>query len=210
MAASMARYRAPITPRMAPMVPSAATSASRSPGTPSSRYTIWNGNWLNWNTSGGTIHQTRMEIIRDVTTNLLQDLNGVNVGLMHFNDNQGGPVSHAMEDIATARAAMQAAVNALTPGDWTPLSETLYEAANYYMGRNVDYGNVGPVRSVAASRTSGTISGTTYRRPATYACQKNYIVLLTDGLPTAGRQRHGQDQGAAELGRRRDACRPAA
>ncbi len=79
---------------------------------------------------------------------------------------------------------MQASVNALNAGGWTPLSETLYEAANYYMGRNVDYGNVGPVRSVAASRTSGTINGTTYRRPATYACQKNYIVLLTDGLPT--------------------------
>jgi hypothetical protein len=52
------------------------------------------------------------------------------------------------------------------------------------MGRNVDYGNTGPVLSVGASRTSGTVAGTTYKKPVMYACQKNYIVLLTDGLPT--------------------------
>jgi type IV pilus assembly protein PilY1 len=153
------------------------------------QYTLWNGNWLNWSTSSGTIVQSRIEIVRQVTNDLLDDLNGVNVGLMHFNDNQGGTVRYAMENISTARAGMQAAVSGLNAETWTPLSETLYEAANYYMGRNVDYGNTGPVLSVAASRTSGTILGTTYRKPATYACQKNFIVLLTDGLPT-------QDTGA--------------
>jgi type IV pilus assembly protein PilY1 len=150
----------------------------------STSYTIWSGNWLNWNRSGGAISQTRMEIVREVTNNLLESLTNVNVGLMHFNYSQGGTVRQAITNIDTSRAAMQAAVNSLTPSTWTPLSETLYEAALYYMGQNVYYGNVGPVLSVGASRTSGTTSGTTYRKPATYACQKNYIVLLTDGLPT--------------------------
>lgn len=152
-------------------------------------YTIWSGRWLNWNKSGGTVYQTRLEIVREVTNNLLDNLNGVNVGLMHFNNDQGGTVRQAITDIGTSRDAMKTAVNGLTAETWTPLSETLYEAANYYMGRNVDYGNVGPVKSVAASRTSNTITGTTYKKPATLACQKNYIVLLTDGLPT-------QDTGA--------------
>ena len=77
-------------------------------------YTIWSGNWLNWYNSGGTVSKTRIQVVREVTDNLLQDLNGVNVGLMHFNDNQGGTVAHAMENIGTSRAAMQTAVNALT------------------------------------------------------------------------------------------------
>jgi len=147
-------------------------------------YTIWSGNWLNWSTSGGMVEKTRMEIVHEVTINLLDSLNSVNVGLMHFNYEQGGTVAHAIEDIATSRTSMKTAVNALAPETWTPLSEVMYEAANYYMGRNVDYGNVGPVRSVGPSRTSGTVWGATYKRPATLACQKNYIVYLTDGQPT--------------------------
>jgi type IV pilus assembly protein PilY1 len=150
----------------------------------STDYTIWNGNWLNWSAGGGVVSKTRIEIVREVTNNLLDNLAGVNVGLMHFNYQEGGMVRKEMEDIASSRAAMKSAVDSLTADGWTPLSETLYEATNYYMGRNVDYGNVGPTLSVAESRTSGTIGGSTYKKPATYACQKNYIVLLTDGLPT--------------------------
>ncbi len=147
-------------------------------------YTVWDGNWLNWYNSGGTVSRTRLEIVRSVTNNLLTSLNGVNVGLMHFNNDQGGTVAQAVTPIDSSRLQMKAAVNALTASTWTPLSETLYEATNYYMGRSVDYGNVGPILSVAESRTSGTIAGTTYLKPVNYACQKNYIVLLTDGQPT--------------------------
>ncbi len=160
-----------------------ATTATNEPAW-NTDYTIWDGNWLNWYSSGGTVSKTRIEVVREVTNNLLANLNGVNVGLMHFNTNQGGTVAKAITNIATSRAAMQSAVSALNAETWTPLSETLYEAANYYMGRNVDYGNVGPVKSVAACRVGNVITGTQYQKPATYACQKNYIVFLTDGQPT--------------------------
>ena len=39
--------------------------------------------------------------------------------------------------------------------------------------------------SVAAARTGGGASATTYDSPADYSCQKNYIVYLTDGEPTS-------------------------
>lgn len=149
-----------------------------------SNYTIWDGNWLNWYSSGGTVSKTRLNIVRDVTNNLLDGLNGVNVGLMHFNTTEGGPVAHELADIAVVRNSMKAAVSALTASTWTPLTETLLEATNYYMGRTVDYGNVGPVLSVAASRVGGVIGSNTYLKPVSYACQKNYIIFLTDGQPT--------------------------
>jgi type IV pilus assembly protein PilY1 len=144
-------------------------------------YTLFDGNYLNWLISP-TISQPRIDIVKGVATNLLQSLNGVNVGLMTFNGDpsyQGGYVLHPLEDIATARANMISAINSLQPATLTPLSETLYEAAQYYMGRGVDYGNPS---SVAASRAPG--NSALYKSPLAASCQKNFIVYLTDGEPT--------------------------
>jgi type IV pilus assembly protein PilY1 len=95
-------------------------------------YTIYSGNYLNW-VNSATATQTRLEIVQDVATDLLDSVNGVNVGLITYNRNtgntdNGGYVVYPMEDITTARAPIQAAVRALTPTGFTPLSETLYEA----------------------------------------------------------------------------------
>jgi type IV pilus assembly protein PilY1 len=165
------------------------TAATATP-TWTTNYTLYNGNWLNYFSSGGTVIKSRIQMVREVTNNLLQDLDGVNVGLVHFNNTEGGTVAQAISNIATSRGQMQAAVSALNASTWTPLSETLYEVANYYMGRPVDYGNVGPVLSAPASRVGNVAGGANYQKPATYACQKNYVIILTDGLPT-------QDQGAS-------------
>lgn len=147
-------------------------------------YHLFNGNYLNWLQSNGTVAKTRIEIVRDVTTQLLNNLNGVNVGLMRFNFEQGGPVLHAMEDIGTAREDLKSTVASLNANGWTPLSETLYEAGQYYAGRSVDYGDGYNIRSVAESRVGGTLSSLTYDSPLEFSCQKNYIVLLSDGEPT--------------------------
>ena len=149
-------------------------------------YTVYDGNYLNWY-YGPVITSTRLQLVKDAATNLLHTVNGVNVGLMQFNTSEGGPVVYAMEDIATARDAMITAINDLPVTFWTPLSETLYEAHQYYSGGNVDYGDpggwrYGPRYSVSDSRAPPG-SGT-YNSPIKYGCQKNYIVLLTDGEPT--------------------------
>ncbi|MFL2545859.1 MAG: pilus assembly protein [Candidatus Rariloculaceae bacterium] len=144
-------------------------------------YTIYEGNYLNWY-YGPTITSTRIQIVKDVATNLLNSVNGVNVGLMRFNESEGGPVIFAMEDIATGRAGMNTAINALPASGKTPLSETLFEAGQYYAGRSVDYGNVDPAQlSVASSREPGNTSA--YNSPMEYGCQKNFTILLTDGAP---------------------------
>jgi type IV pilus assembly protein PilY1 len=140
-------------------------------------YTLYSGNYLNWLVSPSRT-TTRLEVVQEVATSLLGAINGVNVGLVHFNDNQGGLVAHAMEDIATARSAMQTKVNALTADTWTPLSETLYEAALYYHGGNIQYGT----SSVAEARTPG--NNNRYLSPIHDTCQQNYVVVLTDGEPT--------------------------
>ena len=150
-------------------------------------YTVYDGNYINWY-FGSTSTSTRLQVVKDVATDLLNTVNGVNVGLMRFNNSEGGPVIYAMENLSTGRAGMTTTINALPASGWTPLSETLYEAGQYYAGRTVDYGNQqGPPNSVSSSRAPGN-SGA-YNSPMEFSCQKNFTVLLTDGEPT-------QDTGA--------------
>ena len=153
-------------------------------------YTLYDGNWLNWDSTGGTVTTSRIQVIKDVTKQLLDNVNGVNVGLMRFNRNEyggqsGGPVIHAMADVGQSRESMKDTIDDLPASGWTPLSETLYEAGQYYAGRAVDMGDNGPdVYSVPASRVGNLATSKTYDAPVNFQCQKNYVVLLTDGAPT--------------------------
>lgn len=156
-------------------------------------YTLWNGNWLNWFYGDGEVESTRIEVVKDVTINLLNELEsanvGVNVGLMRFNFNDGnndggGPIVHEIAPIGTARSTLVTQVNNLPSDGWTPLSETLYEAGQYFAGRSVVFGNQNGVKSVAGSRVGNTMSSNTYNSPIDFTCQKNFVVFLTDGEPT--------------------------
>ncbi len=146
--------------------------------------TLFDGNWLNWRDNPPTVMRTRLQVVKNVVNGLLDTIENANVGLMRFNDTEGGPVVQAVTDIGSSRAAVKDAVNDLYASGFTPLSETLYEATQYFRGGSVAYGNVGPVRSVAAARQGGDPNATSYRTPIDEQCQKNFIVYLTDGEPT--------------------------
>jgi type IV pilus assembly protein PilY1 len=144
----------------------------------------------------GNTGLSRIETVRDVALELANSLRNVNLGLMRYNvDPDGGRVLQPVADIEnpTHRAAIINTLSALSdscePGQpeeecalvagFTPLSETYYEAALYYTGAKVDYGK----DSVESSRVDG--DQTSYKSPMSHQCQKNYIVYLTDGLPTS-------------------------
>jgi type IV pilus assembly protein PilY1 len=149
------------------------------------RYTIYDGNWLNWNSNAPTEQRTRLDIVKEAVNGLSTSIRNVNVGVMRFNRSEGGRVIAAMRDIETSRNDVQTIVNNLSASGQTPLSETLYEAAQYFMGRAVDYGNSVDERSVAESRVGNDPDGSVYRTPLDEACSKNFIILLTDGEPSA-------------------------
>jgi len=158
---------------------------------------LYSGRYLNYiiNTPAVT-GLSRIDIMKDVMTNLVNSVTGVNIGLMRFSSNgKGGMVATAIDDIGpigatgagTQRHIFIDDLNNMTADGTTPLSETFYEAVMYFQGKGVDYGidstegswNGGPLYpSTAASR-----SGNTYISPITNECQKNYVVILTDGDP---------------------------
>lgn len=148
-------------------------------------YWLYSGNYMNWyhDTSNVTI-STRMAVTKEVVTNLTRSLSNINLGLMRFDkDSDGGIVDVPVTDITTSGALIRAKVDLYNAQGGTPLEEAMHEAARYYRGETWDYGNnANPNSSVATSRT--TADTDKYLSPIVATCQKNHIILLTDGEPT--------------------------
>lgn len=161
-------------------------------------HTLYSANWLNWfHAAPDGVEVSRLQTLQAAASTLAYSISGVNLGLMRFSNNdedrggdaaaEGGMVLHPIEDVTTARDAIVDQVNNFTSGGYTPLTETLYEAGQYFKGGPVDYGLLSrtdvrtPFPSVAASRDPSDASK--YKSPIEYQCQRNYVVMLTDGKP---------------------------
>src|SRR4029077_16610106 len=187
---------------------SGATSYWAQSGATGGGYTLYSANYLNYLASNPpTVIGTRISVVQQAATNLINSLSNVNIGLMRYSNNLSGPagpadpgnaldgyaaggmVAYPVSPVATNKTALVTALNSYSAGGLTPLSETLYEAYLYYSGGNVLFGNTSqPFQSVAGSRVGGSATSNQYQTPVQYQCQKNFIVYLTDGLPTADNQ----------------------
>ena len=170
-----------------------------------------------------------MTIMHDAMASLLGSMTGVNVGLARYDvKGNGGMILAPIApiDTGTTRASDIALVKSWAPSGVTPLSETYWEAFQYFAGNSVQYGKNSfsttctnwnavdgtcgaassfAAPSVAGSRTGGSLASTKYDSPADYSCRQNFIVYLTDGLPNEAAQSNAQI--TALKGKR--ACDPA-
>jgi len=131
--------------------------------------TLWTGNYRNYIASGGDIWEKKIDIAKTVMSEFINAINGVRIGAMVFNNStEGGRILTTIKSLTEAnRAQLIADFNAIDPQTYTPLAETLYEAGLYFKG-GASYFN----------------SGVTYTSPIQYNCQRNYVVVITDGKPT--------------------------
>ena len=177
-------------------------------------YSFYSANYLNWWFFPPSADRTRLQVVQEAATNVVQALNGVNIGLMRYSNNggggdgaaEGGMVTVPVSDVAVARDELVMSIQQNTADGSTPLSETLYEAHQYLAGDDVFFGvdsrafpgtrfvpNPNPppdeievsgaLPSVASSRDPA--NNDNYQSPMTQSCQRNFIVYLTDGEPTA-------------------------
>ncbi len=145
---------------------------------------LYSGNYMNWyHDSSNRTSSTRMEVVVDVVKELTHSLSDINLGLMRFDQNSdGGMLDVEVSDITTSGALIRDKLNAYYPQGGTPLEETMYEAVRYYRSETWMFGNnAQPNISVSGSRVGN--SGN-YKSPIEASCQKNHIILLTDGEPT--------------------------
>ena len=145
-------------------------------------YSFYDGNYLNWKSSPNNVTLSRQAIMIEVTKRVLSAVSNMNVGIMRFNDNEGGPVIEAIKDLDTNRASILTTVTNLGADGATPVSETLYEAALYWLGEDAEYGesiSEHTTDPLALSQASPEV----YQQPTLDSCVKNFNVMITDGDP---------------------------
>ena len=141
--------------------------------------TWWTGNYLNYlfqtyatNTDLGTgtiPNAYRYSVAKNVATNIVTANAGLRFGLSSFNnavsgDSPGGKIDAVC---GTSTATLVSTIAALPLALYTPLAETYYEVTRYFRGISSRYN-----------------SGVTYTSPIQYRCQKNFVIMITDGYPT--------------------------
>jgi type IV pilus assembly protein PilY1 len=151
------------------------------------------GNYINFLHDEGTL-RPKIEIAREIMTDLVTSTNGIRFGLMTYGivSGNGGQFRSAdvsgstyvttikaMNDIFTGtvtnRSALTSVIASLGADGITPLGESLFEAMRYYRGGQSAFGN-----------TIG-LSGSPlqYTSPIIATCQKNYVIVVTDGMANA-------------------------
>ena len=153
--------------------------------------TVYDGNYLNYLSNPVVINDSRINIVQNTATAILNSIEGINVGVMRFNNQEGGPVILGLKDLDTNRQEILDTINGIPSGGWTPVSETTYESARFWRGLPAHYGEL-----INEHTTDPDVlisaNPEIYDQPTSVACAKNFNVVLTDGAPT-------QDVGAAAL-----------
>ncbi|ANI62515.1 pilus assembly protein [Pseudomonas sp. GR 6-02] len=140
-------------------------------------------------TDGSIPNDYRMNVARNVSKTLVANNRSLRIGLSTFNlavgnhKNDGGYIARSISDLSavsgtvtqaqadTNYTSLIAGIDELSAQANTPLAEAYYEITRYFRGM-APYNNSTP---------------DTYTSPIQYRCQKNYGVVITDGLPTYDR-----------------------
>jgi len=133
-----------------------------------------------------TVKNEFNKLIDEIVTMNANGTGTINATVMQFNFSQGGYFITPMQTVNSGnQLTFKNAVDDLTPGGYTPLSETLYEAALYYRGEEEDYGESNNDTGVLLSPSTGNDM---YKTPIVTGAQcstSNHIILLTDGSPVS-------------------------
>ncbi|KAG1663455.1 hypothetical protein GQR58_020393 [Nymphon striatum] len=102
------------------------------------------------------------------------------------------------DETTTVREYIADIADSWSASSWTPIVDSLYEAALYFRGETIHYGQTLPTKNgahpVTYDGSAVTIdvevdgrdrsTAPKYITPMESSCQENYIVLMTDGAPT--------------------------
>lgn len=132
----------------------------KAPGGYSGRYS---GNYLNWIFYNADADQraaiprsTRMDVAHEVVYDIIDRSENIRFGLANFYTSNGG---YIRKGCGTPKAELLSAVTSIYGTTWTPLAETMEDILDYFK----ETGNGAPIEA---------------------KCQKNFLIVMTDGFPT--------------------------
>jgi type IV pilus assembly protein PilY1 len=135
------------------------------------------GNYLNYmQVTGGPADKPKLGLAKGIIQSYINTTDGIRFGAMIFNNNEGGQILKEIKDMTPQnRSDLHAAIGGLQGDTYTPLAETLYEAGLYFKGAKSYFNkdaNGNPIQ---------------YTSPVQHWCQKNYVIVITDGESTKDR-----------------------
>ncbi|MEN8007279.1 MAG: PilC/PilY family type IV pilus protein [Candidatus Krumholzibacteriota bacterium] len=123
----------------------------------------YEGNYLNWLYYNATVDQlsfvpnvTRVQVLKMVLNNIIARSARLNMGICVFQKNDTG--GNLVGPIGKSHTALQSIIAGITANALTPTGESLETILDYF--------------------------GDKVQSPITSECQYNFILLVTDGLPT--------------------------
>src|SRR5690554_955349 len=144
--------------------------------------------------------KTRLAITQEAAKNTIENLSGINLALMQFDDktsgnHSGGYMDMPMKSIdnTSHKQGLLSRINSYSASTWTPIVEAVHEAYLFMTGGNVKHakGSVSCGWNCTnnqvfshAETYIGNYSNANYISPITESCQRNHIVLFTDGAST--------------------------
>jgi len=126
---------------------------------------------------------SRLQVMKNIATALVQDNDDIRFCLARFRYDQGGTI---LSECGSSNANIQEIVTniaALPALGGTPLAEAYYEVINYFAGKSPKYINLGQDSRNDDNLYVSQIDNK-YVSPVQYRCQKNYAIVLTDGAPS--------------------------
>ncbi len=156
--------------------------------------------------------RNRLEVAQVSLNGLIDTLKNINVGLSEFDWTAGAQIDVAIQPITSSfQTTLKTAVNNIVANGGTPLSETLRDLGRYFSNGDGTNGSSSgtcgglsntnitihpddnlPTDTPAGLRedvacTTLLANRITLSGPIQYYCQKNFVVMLTDGFPTGDR-----------------------
>lgn len=111
---------------------------------------------------------SKITTAKTVAKDLIAKNSSLRWGLFSFDpnaDTQGGKLR---APAGSSLSTLNTAIDGLSADTWTPLGENMFEMTRYFAGESSFYGK---------------ISGN-YTSPMQYRCQKNFAIIITDGVAT--------------------------
>jgi len=152
---------------------------------------------------------TRITAARDIARDVIYQTNSdcpaflgdcgvyqdrVRFGVAQFHrSSHGGFVRAEVDEYSNNRLLINNAIDSLDAQTGTPLGETLFKLYTYFMSQNSSYRPYGRDTTTRFpgylyNMTNGDYTSTSSSRPSdpvTEACQKNFVIMVTDGEPTS-------------------------
>lgn len=121
---------------------------------------------------GATRGDTKMQIAKSVAKSLISNNPGLRWGIFSFDPNSSETAGILRAPIGSSLATLNSTIDDFSAKTWTPLGEAMLEITRYFSGDTSYY-----------SKTSN-LTNSRYTSPIQYRCQKNFAIVITDGVST--------------------------